>query len=219
MIWANLLAFLALFFSFIGGLKEGAIKNFFFLIILMIAIPITGATYRLFAVVFSFLPGEKWDNFVGFLVTLAMVSIALHFAFLVPKKSIKAAHREGCLSRIIGGALSLFNAAIGIVLFSLLVLTYPVMEWLERAIVDSSILTWLTANLSFVQALLPEIFHRPLHQPGYPKASLSWLLPPRCTRHSSLPSCHLLRLKYITKLKMSRRQSRLEPVYTALYAL
>ena len=90
-IWVNILAVLVLFFSFTGGLKEGAVKNFFSLIALIIAIPLTRVSYHLLATILSFLPGENWENFVGFFVTLALISIILYFVFLLPRKFIQKA--------------------------------------------------------------------------------------------------------------------------------
>ncbi len=158
MTWISILAALILFFSFIGGLKEGAIKNFFSLITLIIAIPLTGVSYRLLANILSFLPGENWENFVGFFITLALISIVLHFVLLLPRKVTQKVWNEGILFRLIGGALNIFNSAIGIVAFTLLVRAYPIFGWLERVVTDSSVLTWLVVNLSFVQAMLPEVF-------------------------------------------------------------
>jgi len=158
MIWVNILAVLILFFSLIGGLKEGAVKSFFSLIALIIAIPLTGVSYHLLANVLSFLPGENWENFVGFFVTLALISIILHFVLLLPRKLTQKAWNKGVLFRLIGGALNVINAAIGMVLFTLLVQAYAIIGWLERAVAGSSVLTWLVVHLSFVQAMLPEIF-------------------------------------------------------------
>ena len=59
MTWISILAALVLFFSFIGGLKEGVVKSFFSLITLIITIPLTGVSYRLLANILSFLPGEN----------------------------------------------------------------------------------------------------------------------------------------------------------------
>ena len=67
MIWVSIIALIILFFSFIGGLKEGAVKGFFSFITLIIAIPITGMSYPLLADILSFLPGQDWENFIGFL--------------------------------------------------------------------------------------------------------------------------------------------------------
>lgn len=158
MIWINILAALILFFSFVGGLKEGAVKSFFSLIALIIAIPLTGVSYHLLANILSFLPGENWRNFVGFFVTLALISIILHFVLLLPRKLTQKTWDRGVLFRLIGGTLNTFNAAIGMAVFTLLLQVYPIIGWLERAVTDSSVLTWLVVHLNFVQAMLPEIF-------------------------------------------------------------
>jgi len=44
------------------------------------------------------------------------------------------------------------------VLFTLALEAYPIIAWLERAVTNASVLTWLTEHLSFVQAMLPEVF-------------------------------------------------------------
>jgi len=98
MIWVSIITSLILFFSFIGGLKEGAVKNFFSLIALLIAIPLTGISYRLLANALSFIPGENWGNFIGFFITLALISIILHFVFLLPRKLIQKAWKRGSFS-------------------------------------------------------------------------------------------------------------------------
>jgi len=158
MIWVNILAVLVLFFSFIGGLREGAVKHFFSLIALLIAIPLAGVSYRLLAAVLSFLPGKDWENFVGFFVTLALISIILYFVFLFPRALIQKTWNKGVPFRLIGGALNIFNSAIGLVVFTLVVRAYPIFGWLERVVTASSVLTWLVVNLRFVQAMLPEVF-------------------------------------------------------------
>ncbi len=158
MIWVDIVAALVLFFSIIGGLRDGAVKSFFPLLAFIIAIPLAGASYRLLAAILSFLPGEDWENFVAFFVALAIISIVLFFVFLLPKSFIRKAWNKGGLFRLVGGAFNVFNSAIGMVVFALLILAYPLIGWLERAVTDSSILAWLVVHLSFVQAMLPDIF-------------------------------------------------------------
>jgi len=157
MIWVSIIAVLILFFSLIGGLKDGAAKSFFSLIALLIAIPLTGISYHLLANVFSFLPGKNWENFVGFFVTLVLISIILHFVLFLPRRLTQKAWNRGVLFRLIGGILNILNTAIGMVLFALLVQAYPIIGWLEQAVAGSSVLTWLVVQLSFVQAMLPEV--------------------------------------------------------------
>lgn len=156
--WVSILAVLILLFSFIGGLREGAVKSFFSLIALIIAIPLTGVSYHILANILSFLPGDNWENFVGFFVTLAVISIALYFVLLLPRKFAQKAWNKGVLFRLIGGVLNILSAAVGMVVFTLLIQVYPIIRWLEQAVADSGILTWLVVQLGFVQAMLPDIF-------------------------------------------------------------
>jgi uncharacterized membrane protein required for colicin V production len=158
MIWVNIIASLILFFSFIGGLKEGAVKNFFSLITLLIAIPVAGISYHLLANLLSFISGENWENFLGFFIMLALISVILHFVFLLPRRFAQKVWKKGLLFRLIGAALNIFNATIGMVVFTLVLRAYPIFGWLEQAVTDSGILTWLVVHLSFVQAMLPEVF-------------------------------------------------------------
>jgi len=158
MIWVNIIAVIILIFSLLGGLKEGAVKHFFNLIILIVAIPLAGLSYRLIAAILSFLPGTNWENFIGFFIALALVSVILHFIFLLPRKIIQKIWKKGALFRLLGGALNIVSASIGMVVFTLAVGAFPVFGWLERALTNSSVLAWLVERLSFVQAMLPEAF-------------------------------------------------------------
>lgn len=159
MIWINILVVVILFLSFIGGLKEGAVKHFFSLIALIIAIPIAGFYYHLIAALLSFLPGANLGNFAGFFITLILISVILQLIFLLPRKIIQKVWRKGVLFRLLGGTLNIINVSIGMVVLTLAVGAYPVFGWLERVVGDSSVLTWLVEHLSFVQAMLPEVFH------------------------------------------------------------
>lgn len=158
MILVDILAVIILIFSFLGGLKEGAVKHFFNLIVLIVAILVAVRCYHWIAIVLSFLPGTNWGNFVGFFIALALVSVILHFIFLLPRKIVQKIWKRGALFRLLGGALSIVSASIGVVVFVLTVGAYPIFGWLEHAVTNSSVLTWLVEHLSFVQAMLPEAF-------------------------------------------------------------
>lgn len=158
--WVNIIASLILFFSLIGGLREGAVKNLFSLIGLLIAIPLAGISYHLLANLLSFIPGEDWENFISFFIILALISVILHFVFLLPRKSLQKVWKKGVLFRLIGGGLNIFNAAIGLVVFTLVLQAYPISGWLERAVMGSGVLNWLVVHLSFVQAMLPALFRQ-----------------------------------------------------------
>lgn len=158
MVWVSILisilAIIILFFSIVGGIKDGAVKSFFSLAILIVAIRIAGMYSHLIADILSFLPGNNWEGFIGFFIALALVSIILHLILLLPRRLIQKIWNKGFLSRIIGGALNLCNSAIGMVVFVLLIQSYPVIGWLEQAVVSSSVLVWLAVHLNFVTALL-----------------------------------------------------------------
>jgi len=158
MILVNIIAVIILIFSLLGGLKEGAVKHFFNLIILIVAIPLAGLSYYLIAAILSFLPGTNWENFIGFFIALAIISVILHFTFFLPRKITQKIWKKGALFRLLGGALNIVSASVGMVVFTLAVGAFPVFGWLERALTNSSVLAWLVERLSFVQAMLPEAF-------------------------------------------------------------
>ena len=95
---------------------------------------------------------------MGFFIALALVSVILHFIFFLPRKIIQKIWKKGALFRLLGGALNIVSAGIGMAVFALAVRAYPIFGWLERAVANSSVLAWLVEHLSFVQAMLPEAF-------------------------------------------------------------
>jgi uncharacterized membrane protein required for colicin V production len=158
MVWVNIIAVIILILSLFGGLREGAVKQFFNLVILIIAIPLTGLSYHLLAKLLSFLPGENWENFIGFFITLTIISVILHFIALLPGKLVQKIWRRGLFFRLIGGALNTVNASIGMVVFTLVLLAYPIFGWLGRAVAGSIVLISLVDAFGFVQVMLPQVF-------------------------------------------------------------
>jgi len=158
MTWVDLVVIAILVFSLIGGLIQGAVKSFFTLLALIIAIPVTGFLYHLAANLLSFLPGENWENFFGFFITFALIGLILNLIFIIPTRLIEKAWLiKGILFRLIGAIVNLLDAAIGLVLFVLVLRVYPITGWLEYVVSQSTILTWLTLHFSFVQWLLPQL--------------------------------------------------------------
>lgn len=158
--WVDIVVVVILILSFVSGLKEGAVKSLFSVAIQLVAIFIAGLYYHLLASLLSFLPGEDWENFIGFFVTLVIITIILNLLLFIPRNIIRKLLPENPLFRLFGGALNLFNASIGLVIFTLVIKAYPVIDWLERAVADSAILSWLVMQLDFLQRLLPEIFRQ-----------------------------------------------------------
>ena len=158
--WFDIIVIIILVLSFLGGLKEGAVKTFFSLVALIIAIPLAGLSYHLIATLLSFLPGTNWENFFGFFITMAIISVILHFIFFLPRKIIQKIWKKGMLFRLLGGALNILGAIIGMVVFTLVLLAYPIFDWLERWVSSSGILASLVDAFGFVQSMLPEVFRQ-----------------------------------------------------------
>jgi uncharacterized membrane protein required for colicin V production len=156
--WVSILAVIILILSFLGGAKGGAVKQFFSLAIFLVAIPLAGISYRLVALVLSFLPGNNWENFIGFFITLGLISVILHFIVWIPRRIARAIWKKGLFFRLIGGTLNVFQAGTGMVVFTLVIAAYPVFDWLGRAVVGSGVLIWLVERFSFVAGMLPEVF-------------------------------------------------------------
>jgi len=160
MIWISIIAVLALLFSIIWGLKEGAVKQFFTLLSTLIAIPVAGVSYQVLADWLSFIPGDNWENFIAFFVMMAVVSIILYFVFIIPGRIFKKSWDVGVSFGVLGGVFSLANAAIGMVVFALVLHAYPIIDGLENAVSGSGVMGWLVSLFSFVQPVLPEVFRQ-----------------------------------------------------------
>lgn len=165
MVWIDIIVALILLFSLIGGLKAGAVYGFFSLLILIIVILVTGAFYGYMASLLSFWPGEDWENFLGFLLTMVIASIIISLVLFIPRHFIGMAWKGGGFSSLLGGMFNLANSAIGLIVLVLLFQTYPVIPWLGDILAESIILTWLAGHLEFVRLLLPEAFRSTL--PAY----------------------------------------------------
>ncbi|MFC1901590.1 CvpA family protein [Chloroflexota bacterium] len=154
----DLLVIIILVLSFIGGMKEGAIKSFFSLLALIIAIPLTGLSYHLLAAALSFLPGSNWENLVGFFITMAIISVILQLILLLPRKFLQKIWKKGCLFRLLGGIFKVSDAGIGLTVLTLVLMTYPIFDWLASWVSGSGVLMWLVTKFGFVPAMLPELF-------------------------------------------------------------
>lgn len=156
--WVDVIVILILIFSLIGGIRAGAVNVLFSLLATIIAILITGALYGFVASWLSFLPGENWENFLGFLLTLIVISIILALLLLLPRHIFKAMWSGGCISSTIGGILAVVNSVIGLFILALLIQTYPIFEWLRNIVAESTVLSLMLQYLDFLRLLLPEAF-------------------------------------------------------------
>ena len=154
----SLFVIFILLVSVFAGLKEGAVKHFFNLVAVLIAIFIAGLFYHLIAGLLSFLPGENWENFISFFIALGIVVAILQLASLIPRKLINKIWKRGLLYRLLGGALNAVNASIGLTVLALMLNAFPIFDWLARWVTGSGVMSSLVNVFGFIQALLPEVF-------------------------------------------------------------
>lgn len=50
------------------------------------------------------------------------------------------------------------DLGLGLVVFCLVVIAYPIFDWLRLGLLESTGLKWLIASVSFVPSMLPEEF-------------------------------------------------------------
>ncbi len=154
----SLFVLFVLVVSVLTGLKEGAVKHFFNIVAVLIAIFIGGLFYHLIAGLLSFLPGENWENFVGYFIALAIIVAIFQLAFFLPRRIINKIWKRGLLYRLLGGAINFVDSAIGLTLFALVLNAFPIFDWLARWVAGSSVMSSLVNIFGFIQGLLPEVF-------------------------------------------------------------
>ena len=157
MIWFDIIISIIFIFVFIGGLRQGVFRSIFSFTSLIISIPVTGLLYHFLAGIFSFIHDENWSNFLGFLITFIVISVLLSLIFWIPTKIMKLGE-GGILSAIIGGVFALTGFCISLVLFTILIETYPVWNWLVGVLEGSQIVKVLLTIFGFIKFMLPETF-------------------------------------------------------------
>lgn len=156
--WVDIVVIILLILSFVGGLAQGAVRAASSLVALIIAIPLAGYSYRLLASLLSFLPGDSWENFLGFFITMGIIIAVLHLIFFIPRKIVGKIWTAGVFYRVLGGVFSLLGAIVGMVVFALVVQSYPIFDWLARWVSDSGVLSGLVNAFSVIQFMLPAAF-------------------------------------------------------------
>jgi uncharacterized membrane protein required for colicin V production len=151
----DIIVALVLAFSFIGGLKGGAIKEFFGLAAFLIALLLVGTFRGYFNGWFSFVLDKNWRAIISFLVTLAIISILLHILFWLPRHLLEKIWEGGFLWSLLGGALNSMNSALGLVLLVELLDTYPALGSLDALLSASHVVDWLVNTFgAFVISLM-----------------------------------------------------------------
>ncbi|MCX6002401.1 MAG: CvpA family protein, partial [Chloroflexi bacterium] len=109
----DLIVALVLVFSLIGGLKQGAVKEFFGLLAFIVALSLTGAFTAYVWAWMSFATDHLWRAFFTFLVTMGIILIVLHLVFLLPRNLLDRIWNGGFIWNVLGGIFGLLNTALG----------------------------------------------------------------------------------------------------------
>lgn len=152
----DIIVALILVFSFIGGFRSGAVKEFFSLLSLIIALPVSGFFYGWVTSWFAFINDFNWQHLLGFLVTLCIIIIVLQLLFMLIRPLIDKVWSGGFMWNMAGGIFNLINTVIGLIVVVTLLKTYPVWPWLNDLLASSQILYWLTSHLGIVLQLIPQ---------------------------------------------------------------
>jgi len=150
----DIIVVLALVFSFLGGLKQGAAREFFGLLAFVVALSVTGAFSAYVLLWMSFAQDHLWRALLTFLVTMVIVFVIIHLALLLPRHLLDKIWNGGCIWNALGGILGVINCALGLVLMVLLLEIYPVLIWLSDILAASNVLNWLVSSLGSVVLLL-----------------------------------------------------------------
>jgi uncharacterized membrane protein required for colicin V production len=142
----DLIVALILVFSFLGGLKEGAVKEFFGMLAFIIALAFTGAFMVYVLGWMSFAQDSLWRAFLTFLVTMGIILIVLNLALLPPRYLLDKVWNGGFIWSVLGGIFGVVNTALGLVLMVIILEIYPVLNWLSGWLAASNILNWLVSS-------------------------------------------------------------------------
>jgi uncharacterized membrane protein required for colicin V production len=157
-VWVDIIITLLFVFSFIAGLKEGAVKALLSLVGLLIAIPVASYFYEMMANVLGFLPDYNWQYFLGFFFTLIIALVILALIFFIPSRLIEGIWGRGVIFTVLGGVFSVISFAISLTLFTVILDIYPIWDWLKEILSNSNIVDWLTAFSGLIYFLLPSDF-------------------------------------------------------------
>jgi uncharacterized membrane protein required for colicin V production len=151
----DIIVVLILIFSFIGGVRGGAIKELFGLLAFLLSIPLASMFFQYLLSWFSFVGDSTWQSLLTFLLTMAIIIIILHLILWIPRHFLEKVWNGGFFFGFLGGIFGLLNSALGLVFLVSLLDIYPVFPWLDSILVTSGVLNWLVnACGSFIMTLL-----------------------------------------------------------------
>lgn len=151
----DIIVALILIFSFIGGLRHGAVREFFSLAAFIIALLLTGLFVGHVTGWLSFVGIVTWRNFLAFLLTMGLILIVMFLILWIPRYYMNKVWDGGFMWSLLGGIFGLIDCALGLALLVKLLNIYPILSWLNSILASSHILNWLVTNFGpFVLMLL-----------------------------------------------------------------
>jgi uncharacterized membrane protein required for colicin V production len=151
----DIIVVLVLIFSFIGGLRGGAIKEFCGLVAFIIALPLVGVFIGYISPWFNIVGDANWRAFLSFLVTMGIIILILYLLFWIPRHLLEKIWNGGFFWSLLGGIFGALNSALGLVLLVTLLDIYPLLGSFDSALNMSPVLNWLVGSFgAFILSLM-----------------------------------------------------------------
>ena len=146
---------LILVFGVIGGLRQGAVRQFLGLLAFIFALLLTGLFVSRVTGWLSFIGIDTWRNFMGFLLTIGIILIVFYLVLWIPRYFIDKVWDGGFIWSLLGGIFALIDCCLGLTLLVKLLNIYPILSWLNSVLASSHVLSWLVANFGpFITTLM-----------------------------------------------------------------
>jgi uncharacterized membrane protein required for colicin V production len=142
----DIIAVLILIFSFVGGLRQGAPKEFFGLLGFIVTLLLSGFFVSYINVWLAFVPDGLWRAFLTLLLTMSIILIVINIVLLLPRNLLDSVWNGGFIWSALGGVLGVINTALGFALVMVILNLYPVMPWLNAWLASSQVLNWVSST-------------------------------------------------------------------------
>jgi hypothetical protein len=151
----DIIVALVLTFSFIGGLRHGAIKAFFGLAAFVISLLLVGVFVGYVNGWFSFVADANWRAFLSFMITMGIIILVLYILFWIPRRLLEKIWDDGFLWSLLGGILGTMHSALGLVLLAKLLNIYSLLGSFDAVLSASQFLNWLVGVFgAFILSLM-----------------------------------------------------------------
>jgi membrane protein required for colicin V production len=156
--WLDIVIIFVLVVSVAAGSSQGALRTLYSLASFLVAVFVAGRFYQPVGdVLRMFVDSTLWGELLGFGVVFVIVSAVMD-AFGRRLLTSERVPKGGSLSRLAGAILGLAQGALGLQLFILIFIKFPVFDFLTAAIAGSQIVPYLMQWADFILRFLPAAF-------------------------------------------------------------